>query len=180
MKGNTFRFAELIRDDYFKAIRTLFNEKLYVSCAKLLMSCVDTLAYVEYGDAQGNFLKWLDTYVDLKPYGISSGELWEFRNSVLHMTNLASRKVIAGKISPITFYIGGPEAMPPVTPDLPKLFNLHELIKAISKGIGKWGETYNADPDKMLKFIERYDTTISDVRVAYTPYLGKANSRLAE
>ena len=45
---NTFRFTELINDDYFKAIRTLFNAELYVSSAKLLISCVDTLSFVEY------------------------------------------------------------------------------------------------------------------------------------
>ncbi len=44
---NTLRFTELINGDYFKAIRTLFNAELYVSCAKLLMSCVDTLSFVE-------------------------------------------------------------------------------------------------------------------------------------
>ena len=69
--GNTFRFTDLIHDDYFKAIRTLFNAKLYVSCSKLLMSCVDTLAFVEYGDDPGNFTKWVDIYVDLTPNGIA-------------------------------------------------------------------------------------------------------------
>jgi hypothetical protein len=161
-----------MNDDYFKAIKTLFNAGLYVSCAKLLMSCVDTLAFVEFGDAQGNFANWLDTYVDLKPLGISSGELWEFRNSVLHMTNLQSRKVISGHVSPIMLYVGGPKSMPAITPNLPKPFNLHELLKIIADGIGRWGEAYNADRDKLLKFIERYDSTISDSRVAWVPYNG--------
>jgi hypothetical protein len=53
--GNNFRFTDLIHDDYFKAIRILFNAKLHVSCCKLLMSCVDTLAFVEFGDDPGNF-----------------------------------------------------------------------------------------------------------------------------
>ena len=85
---NIFRFTELINDDYFKAIRTLLNAELYVSSAKLLMSCVDTLSFVEYSNVSGNFTKWLDAFVDLAPLGITSGELWEFRNSVLHMSNL--------------------------------------------------------------------------------------------
>jgi hypothetical protein len=167
--GNAFRFIELINDDYFKAIRTLFNAKFYVSSSKLLMSCVDTLAYVEYGDVQGNFSKWIETYVDLTPLGISADELWEFRNSVLHMTNLASRKVLAGKVSPIMPCVGGPPSIPPIASDDPKRFNLLALIKAIGEGIGKWGEAYNADPSRMLKFIERYDTTISDSRWASIP-----------
>lgn len=168
--GNRFRFTELIHDDYFKAIRILFNAKLYVSCAKLLMSCVDTLAFVEYGDEPRNFTNWLDAYVDLSPHGITSEEVWEFRNSVLHMTNLASRKVISGKVSPIMFYVGGPDSMPQINPLLPKPFNFYGLIKTIGNGIGKWGESYNEDRDKLLKFVERYDTTISDSRVARFPY----------
>ncbi|MGO9173394.1 MAG: hypothetical protein ACLP7P_15725 [Rhodomicrobium sp.] len=168
--GNTFRFTELIHDDYFKAIRTLFNAELYVSCSKLLMSCLDTIAFVEYGDVPGNFTRWVDTYVDLTPHGISADELWEFRNSILHMTNLSSRKVEAGKISPIMPYVGGPKSMPSFDPAAPKPFNLFELIKTIANGIGKWGEAYNTDHNKMLKFIERYDTTISDSRMARVPH----------
>lgn len=170
MDGNRFLFTELIHDDYFKAIKTLFNAKLYVSCAKLLMSCVDTLAFVEYGDESGNFTKWLDAYVDLSAHGITSDELWEFRNSVLHMTNLVSRKVTSGKVSPIMPYVGGPDTMPAISPQLPKPFNLYGLIATIGKGIGKWGEAYNSDGDKLLKFIERYDTTISDSRMAHFYY----------
>jgi hypothetical protein len=174
--GNTFRFTDLIHDDYFKAIRTLFSAQLYVSCSKLLMSCVDTLAFVEYGDDPGNFTKWVDTYVDLALNGISADELWEFRNSILHMTNLASRKVVAGKVSPIMPYVGAPETMPSIAPNVPKPFNLSELIKSIGNGIGKWGEAYNTDRDKMLKFIERYDTTISDSRMARVPHYKGGNA----
>jgi hypothetical protein len=165
--GSTFRFTDLIHDDYFKAIRTLFNAKLYVSCSKLLMSCIDTLAFVEYGDVPDNFSKWIDAYVDLAPQGISAEELWEFRNSILHMTSLASRKVVVGNVSPIMPYVGEPESLPSITLNLPKPFNLFELIKTIGSGIGKWGETYNTDRDKILKFIERYDTTISDSRMVW-------------
>lgn len=84
MDGVQFRLPELIHDDYFKAIKALFNCGLYVSCAKLLMSCIDTLAFVEFGDMPGNFSKWLDAYVDLAALNITSEELWEFRNSVVH------------------------------------------------------------------------------------------------
>ncbi|WP_083528720.1 hypothetical protein [Hyphomicrobium sp. CS1BSMeth3] len=168
--GATFRFTDLIHDDYFKAIRALFNAQLHVSCSKLLVSCIDTLAFVEFGDVSGNFTKWVVTYVDLTPVGISADELWEFRNSILHMTNLASRKVVAGKVSPIMPYVGGPEALPAMAHGVPRPFNLHGLIKALAEGIGKWGETYNSDRDKFLKFIERYDTTVSDSRLTWIPH----------
>lgn len=164
--GADFRFTELIHDDYFRAIRTLFNARLYVSCAKLLMSCIDTIAFVEFGDVPGNFGKWVDAYVDLTPHHITSEELWEFRNSVVHMTNLASRKVLLGKVSPITPYVGGPATLPSATSGGPKPFNLYGLIVSIGNGIGRWAESYNQDHDKFLSFIERYDLTISDSRMA--------------
>lgn len=164
--GAGFRLTELIHDDYFHAIRMLFNARLYVSCTKLLMSCIDTLAFVEFGDVPENFSKWLNTYVDLTSHGISSLELWEFRNSVLHMTNLASRKVVSGKVSPIMPYAGGPAALPALAPGSPKPFNLYGLIVSVGDGIGRWAESYNRDRDKFLSFIERYDLTISDCRMA--------------
>lgn len=165
VRENKFYLAELLNDDFFKAIKLLFNAGHHVSSAKLLMSCVDTLAFVEYGDVRGNFTDWLDTYVDLSPIGISAVEVWEFRNSILHMTNLASRQVLAGKVSSIAPYIGRPPSMARLDPRLPKPFNLYLLIQAVAAGAAKWAKTY-ADKEKMLKFIERYDTTISDGRVA--------------
>ena len=53
--------------------------------------------------------------------------------------------------------------------------NIFEMLAAdadnesIGDGIGKWGEAYNTDREKLLKFIERYDTTISDSRMAWVP-----------
>lgn len=165
VRENKFYLAELLDDDYFKAIKLLFNAGHHVSSAKLLMSCVDTLAFVEHGDVRGNFTEWLETYVDLTPMGINPLEVWEFRNSILHMTNLASRQVLAGKVSSIAPYIGRAASMPRLDPRMPKPFNLYLLMLAVANGAAKWAETY-ADAEKMLKFIERYDTTISDGRVA--------------
>ncbi|MDR6758842.1 hypothetical protein J2Y48_004150 [Mycoplana sp. BE70] len=165
VRENNFYLAELLNDDYFKAIKLLFNAGHHVSSAKLLMSCVDTLAFVEHGDVRGNFTDWLDTYVDLTPIGISAVEVWEFRNSILHMTNLASRQVLAGKVSSIAPYIGRAPSMAQLDLRLPKPFNLYLLMLAVADGAAKWAQTYT-DKEKMLKFIERYDTTISDGRVA--------------
>ncbi|MBB6428055.1 hypothetical protein [Sphingopyxis sp. JAI128] len=167
--GSEIRFTELINDDYFKAIRALFNAKLYVSSAKLLMSCIDTLAFTEYGDVPGNFSRWIETYVDLTPNGITGEELWEFRNSILNMTNLASRKVIAGKVSPILPYVGTLATLPALATGA-KPFNLFGLITSVADGIGRWGDSYNQDRDKFLTFIERYDLTVSDSRMASYPY----------
>ncbi len=169
-KEDQLQFSKLIYDDYFEAIWTLYNSGLYVSCLKLLMSCIDTLSFVEYGDTAGNFKKWLDVFVDLKVHGISSEELWEFRNSVLHMTNLQSRKVLAGHVSQISFYISEQGTIRAASQNDHRLVNLYELFATIGDGINRWGATYNSNKDKFLNFIERYDTTISDARTGWSPY----------
>lgn len=172
VEADRLDLPRLINDDYFIAIRTLFNNRLYVSCTKLLMSCIDTLAFVEFGDQPGNFANWLDTYVTLTVHGINSEELWEFRNSVLHMTNLASRKVLSGNVSPIVPYVGTQPTLPAASPGSPKPLNLYGLIASVADGIGKWAESYNEDRDKFLAFVERYDLTISDSRMAWCPVQG--------
>jgi len=164
-EGKKFRMDKLINDDYFEAIRILFNSRHFVSASKLLMSCIDTIAFVEYGDNRGNFTKWLDTFVELEPLNITAVELWEFRNSVIHMTNLNSRAVLAGKVSPIAPCVGSAKLDGRLQSFEMKWFDLYELIQAIALGVTRWGETYNADTDKFLKFVERYDTMISDSRV---------------
>jgi hypothetical protein len=164
--GNKFQFVRLFNDDYFVAIKLLFNARHIVSAAKLLMSCIDTIAFIEHGDTPNNFKKWLESFVDLAPLGISVEEIWEFRNSIIHMTNLSSRKVIAGDVSPIMPYIGSDELASNARFSQMKPFNFHSLILAVASGIGKWGKSYNEDRDKFMKFIERYDTLISDSRLA--------------
>ena len=92
-----FEFAQLIHDDYFEAIRLLWNTRKYVSCLKLVLSAIDTLGFVEYGPNGGNcFARWLDDYCDFGSLGLTSAELWELRNSLIHITNLDSRKVHSG------------------------------------------------------------------------------------
>ena len=163
---NTFRFDKLINDDYFIAIKLLFNAHHIASAAKLLMSCIDTMAFVEHGDKNGNFTEWLDSFVDLTPLGITAAELWEFRNSIVHMTNLSSRAVLAGKVSSIMPYIGSDTLAGHARSSEIKPFNFYSLILAVCAGIESWAKTYNADRDKFMKFIERYDTMISDSRLA--------------
>lgn len=53
-KTGTFDFAELINDDYLKAYKLLFNNQHYTSATKLFLSCIDSLAYVEYGHNSTN------------------------------------------------------------------------------------------------------------------------------
>ena len=164
-KDKKFRFAELINDDFFEAIRVTFNKKLYVSSIKLMMSSIDTFSFLEYGES--NFKKWLDTYADLTPLNINSEELWEFRNSMLHMTNLDSKKVIKCKVQRIQFYISKEDAGHFKQSDEAKYFNYVSLITIIAKAIEQWGNTYLGGGNKIDEFVGRYDRIISDKRYGY-------------
>lgn len=174
VENGHFDIPRLINDDYFIAIKLLFNARHYVSAAKLLMSFLDTVAFINVGDVKDSFCLWLDSYAELKPLGITARELWEFRNGLLHMTNLRSRSVASGTIAPLTFYVGSISQPIPASPSGVKYFNLKGLIDAIVAAVSRWVESYNSKPDKLIDFVYRYDLTISDARVAY---LNKENLR---
>ena len=159
-----FRLTDLINDDFYEAIRLTYNGKLYVSSAKLMMSCIDSIAYLEYGDLQGNFRKWLDEFIDLTSHNINSEELWEFRNSILHMTNLDSRRILNETVTRIQFYVAKEDMDHFTKSDEGKYFNYYRFITTIAEGIEKWGETYNTDKDKLNQLLERYDRVLSDKR----------------
>src|SRR5882724_4472208 len=100
MTDEGFDFPRLLNDDFFHPIRLLFNHRHYVSAAKLLMTFIDSVGFLEFGDTGDNaFVKWLDAYADLTAVGVTAEELWEHRNSLLHMSNLDSRRVLAGRIT---------------------------------------------------------------------------------
>jgi hypothetical protein len=156
-----FNLPSLINDDYFRAIKVLFNHKHYVSCMKLIASFIDTMAFLEYGDIQGNFILWLEDFADLTRLNITASQLWELRNSILHMSNLDSRKVLTGKERRIGFCIATRGSVSQVDPSI-QYFNLLDLIDVLKDALSKWIQSINTDRDKFPLFIERYDTIISD------------------
>lgn len=159
-----FDLPNLLNDDYFLSIKLLFNHGFYVSCCKLLLSFIDTVAFLAYGDKKSIFIKWLDQYSDLKTIGFTSSELWELRNSLLHMTNLDSRKVITGKVKRLMFYVGTlPDDIPRESGEL-KYFNLKDLIDHIPSALEKWTKHLNSNPKDLVALIERYDLIVSDDR----------------
>ena len=81
-----FDFGRLMDDDFMDAIKLLWNHKKYVSALKLSFVMIDTLGYVAFGPLRDAFNRWLDEYCDLDTLGVSSAELWELRNSLLHMS----------------------------------------------------------------------------------------------
>ena len=166
MTDQGFALVDLIDKDFFGAIKLTFNEGHYVSCLKLLLSAVDSIAYLEFGDiSQRNiFRDWITTYCDFSKLNIDDSELWEYRNSLLHMTNAYSRKVAKDLVKRLKFYVSN-EDKPTITGDVQsKYFNINSLIQAISDGIDKWAETFNQKKEKIEGFIERYDLVISDSR----------------
>ncbi|MEA9770774.1 hypothetical protein VDF71_05520 [Xanthomonas campestris pv. raphani] len=162
-----FRFTDLIHDDYFVAIRLTYQNGLFVSSMKLLLSCIDSLAYVEYGDLREppSFVRWLNAYADLQPLGIIPEELWELRNGLLHMTNLNSTNVRKNSIRRISFRVGQSGTVLPDTGSI-YFFEFRSLIDAVAQAIGRWGNSYSVDREKIHKFVERYDETVSDGRLA--------------
>lgn len=162
-----FDFTGLINADFFQPVRILFQNEHYVSAVKILVVAIDSIAFVEFGEIQGEniFVKWLNKYADMPSLGITSDELWEHRNSLLHMSNLDSRKVLSGKVRRLIAYVGG--IHPDVKLDSMNVgyYNLQKLILAIGQACGRWSKTYDDDREKIHSFVERYDLIASDARM---------------
>lgn len=169
-----FDFTGLLNADFFQPVRILFQQQHYVSAAKLLVVAIDSVAYVEFGDIPGEnaFVKWLKTYADLSPLGISADELWEHRNSLLHMSNLDSRKVLAGKVRRLVAYVGDIPSGVVLDESKTGYYNLQKLILAFGQACGKWCETYGTNTEKIDSFVERYDLIASDARMLRIPTHG--------
>lgn len=149
-----FDFSRLLNDDFFQPVRILFNAKHYVSASKLLVIAIDSVSFVEYGDIKENsFMKWLKTYSDIEKLGITAEELWEHRNSLLHMSSLTSRKVASGKVRSLVSYVG--TLHPDVDLDTKKTgyYSLYDLIQVFGKACGKWLPTYGTERDKINSFV---------------------------
>ncbi len=170
MSDGKLDIGTLIHNDHYVAVKTLFNEKHYLSSLKLMVSFIDTLGYLDNGEIKGNvFVLWLNSYSNIsEELGVSSEELWEFRNSILHMTNLDSRKVKNGKVRRVSFMVASRRTPPKIDHDT-AYFNFTDLIFVVQKAIKSWLETYVADPAKLAIFVKRYDRVISDSRMAKMP-----------
>jgi len=160
------KLQELINDDYMIGVKLLFNNGLYVSAMKLLLSAIDSISYIEFGNEGNVFIKWMDEFSSLQSIGITSSELWELRNGLLHMTNLHSKKVTNNKVRRISFYISNSHEKPDLGGDDIYYFNFMDLVYVFSDAVANWLRTYNINRDKFSKFVERYDETVSDSRAA--------------
>lgn len=161
-----FDFHNLINDDFMQPVRILFQNKHFISSIKLLMVAIDSVGYIEFGDAENNpFVRWMTQYSELEPLGVTSTELWEHRNSLLHMSNLDSRKVQAGKVRRLVGYVGSLPAMYDFSNAETGYYDMRALILEVGKSLNRWIETYHTDRSKIHSFVERYDLIASDARM---------------
>lgn len=164
IRGDIFYITELINDDFFEPIKLLNNNGFYSAATKLLLSAVDTFAFLEYGDKPGNFIKWVKTYIDLEQVKVSSEEIWELRNSLLHMTNYESRKVKQGVVKSLIITAGKDYFYKLEDDSYFKPLNFHKFYAETSKGIEKWLTNVMKNTDQIQLFMDRYDLIISDYR----------------
>ncbi len=166
-KPQGFDFTELIEDDYYSAIKILWNNKKYISSLKLTCSFVDTLGYIEFGDSGNVFVKWLDTYCDFTTMDATTEEFWELRNSLLHMSNLDSRQVQKGRVKRLIPVLHPAAQNFPIssTADHGFFHMARFLADVFPKGIVRWVGSYSGNSDKLLTFIKRYDLVVSEARM---------------
>ena len=114
--------------------------------------------------------KALTSLVGVAP-GVTSLELWELRNSLLHMTNLDSKKVRRGSVERLKPVIINSQVEVPSHSGGYKNFHLTRFTATVlPQGIDKWIRSYNEQPAKLLQFIHRYDTIVSEARLSVIPY----------
>ena len=166
MTSEGFNFPQLIKDDYYSAIEILWNQKKYISSMKLLFSAIDTLGFIEYGPRGNCFVLWLDEYCDLTSINVTSQEMWELRNSLLHMTNLNSHKVRNSAVERLLPALADPDVKTLPRNGDTKRFHMSRFVAVIlPKAIEKWLKTYIQENGKIAQFIQRYDTIVSEARM---------------
>ena len=171
--GDGFRFSELINDDFFQPFRVLFNSGHYVSSIKLMLIAIDSIGYIEFGESPRGesppFIKWIDEYADLESIGITPRELWEHRNSLLHMSNLDSRQVKKGGVKRLVAYVGRIPPEVELLEENAKYYDQRSLIQVFAQASNRWVQSYSDNPSKFTCFTERYDLVVSDSRMLHIP-----------
>jgi hypothetical protein len=165
IQGNDFDIPGMINDDYISAMRVLWQSKHYHSTLKLLLCFIDTMAFVSTGRSNpGSFKQWLTKFVELEGVGVTAEELWEHRNSVLHLSTYESIKVQEGRVRKLVPYVGKtqPEAASEHT-----YYDLHKLLMAVFHGVGAYVNAMNSSHEMRNQFCDNYEKTVSDAMVTH-------------
>ena len=161
-----FDFHRLVNDDFISPVRILFQAKHYISAIKLLMVAIDSVGYIEFGEIEKNpFVSWMDKYSRIDDLNITSIELWEQRNSLLHMSNLNSRRVQSGKVRKLVGYIGLMPKGVNLSDRETGYYDMQKLILEVGRSLNRWIATYDEERQKIDQFVERYDLIASDARM---------------
>ncbi|MBI5779593.1 MAG: hypothetical protein HZA49_09100 [Planctomycetes bacterium] len=135
---------------------------LYVSSMKLLLSAVDTMAFLETGNNRGNeFKQWLNKYVNLSATGVTVDELWEHRNALLHMTALDSDKVREGWVVRLIPY-KEPATPPSNSLKNSKFYSIDKVYCAIANGLDKFIKDVELNKDLKELFESNWSKIVYD------------------
>lgn len=139
-----------------------FENGLYVSSMKLLLSAVDTMAFLVTGNnRRDDFINWLNKYVGLSETGVTADELWEHRNALLHMTTLDSDKVKQGKIVRLIPY-KEPANQPSKPLPNSKYYSINKLWFAIASGLDKFVKDIECNQGLRMIFESNWKKIVYD------------------
>ena len=157
--------CRLINDDFLLAVKLCYNNGYFISATKLLMCFIDSMSYVTCGESSGkSFQEYLNKFCDLVKIGITSEELWEHRNAILHVTGLDSIKISKGKVRRLISYVGTLTEDMPTGHENTKYFSLYDLMIEVGKSVENFVDSLIKNLNERKLFFERYDQVVSDVR----------------
>jgi hypothetical protein len=116
-------------------------------------------------NSYGIFKLWLENYVSLPDLHVTSEELWELRNSLIHMTNYDSRRNINGSIDRVMIYSGIDTSEYSNSNDKQKLLNFNSMYEKTYDGVIKWLSEIMKSQEEKERFIQNYIFIASDFRL---------------
>ena len=79
------------------------------------------------------------------------------------MTSLQSRKVLAGKVAPLSFHFDPASQKVRLDGAIgTKLFSFEAVYNAIIEAVEPWAKSYSGNLAKQLQFIQGYDSVLSE------------------
>ena len=172
-------FDEALYKSFIESAYVLFQQGYPVSGLKLLLSAVDTMAFLETGKGNSGkeFKAWLEKYVDLQSVGVNSDELWEHRSALLHMTRFHSKAVDKGAVMFLIPSFGSPpqEYKELVKSKMEarygtnfKVYSLQNLLRAVFEGFDKFLAKVDSNPDLKSVVISNLGEVVPDIPIGAT------------
>ena len=169
--------GEALYKAFIEAIVILFQQGYMISGLKLLLSALDTMAFLTTGEDNSGeeFKAWLARYVDLRSVEIDSDELWEHRCGLLHMTHFHSKAVNKGKVK---FLVPSYREAPQEYKDLVraemdalygtnyKFYSVQKLFEAVCVGVDKFIAEVNSDSALRAVVKSNLGEVVPDVPIA--------------